>query len=173
MPRALVIAAGLVAVTLMTVGTVWATHTVDSTLDSPASEGRKDFAVGGFERETGQHVGFSGHSGPMGEDPGGHLSGTLDLATGPVQVRFRVTCLAVLGNKAALGLLPTEDASNDQMTPRILVVTDSGLPGGTGDTYAVYVSAPQTCPSFIAAATPFTPLRGNIVVHDAIPEPEM
>ena len=77
-----VAAALLVAVFVVAPGTVGAR----------SNEGAHDFAVGGFERGSGAHTGFSAQSGPSGEDPFGHLSSTFP---GGPQQRYDVTCLAV------------------------------------------------------------------------------
>jgi hypothetical protein len=144
---------------------LWA---VDPAIEPPPDNGSRDFAVGGFQGPDGNNFGFSAHSGPSGEDPRGHLSETIP---GVGQARFRVTCLAVLGNQAAMGLVPTDTASNDVPAERVLSVFDSGLPGGTGDRFKFYsslddvdVSADQ-CDAFVAGAT-LPIVRGNLSVHD-------
>ena len=109
----------------------------------------------------------------MGENPSGHLSSTFDGSNGapPVQERFDVTCVAVVGNQAAIGLVPTGAASNDATTQRVLSVLDSGMPGGTGDMSAFFIPAPaQNCPLYVGSHV-FTPLSGNIVVRDSVPDP--
>jgi hypothetical protein len=143
---------------------------VDPTLAAPTNDGAHDFAVGGFQRASGAHTGFSAHSGPLGENPFGHLSSTLD--PGVFQQRYDVTCLAVAGNHASIGLVPTNAGSNDATLETILVVVDSGLPGGTGDLYAFDVTPgvqAQNCALDVALTPPFMPLSGNILVHDELP----
>jgi hypothetical protein len=149
-----------------------ALHAVDPTIDSPPNNPGKDFAVGGFQGTENNNVGFSAHSGPLGEDPQGKLSETRPgfFGTPPrtYQGRFRVTCLAVMGNQAALGLVPTDAASNDQPDEFVLAVRDNGLPNGIGDEYAFVPIPAQECLFGIGEAM-FTIERGNILVHDALP----
>jgi hypothetical protein len=82
----------------------------------------------------------------------------------------RVICLAVLGDDAALGLVPTDAASNDELMGEVLAVHDSGLPGGMSDTYAFLPEPPAMCALSVGDA--ILPIeRGNILVHDALPVP--
>jgi hypothetical protein len=193
MPRKvlLVLAAALVAIALpASASAVYslfdyqsasdALQAVDSTIDPPPNDPNKDFAVGGFQGQgsfQGQdnNVGFSAHSGPLGQDVQGHLSETVPLssptAPGTAQGRFDVTCLSVLGNDAALGLVPTDAASNDQPAQFVLLVHDSGLPGGTGDleAFAPDVLATDCTGLELFADLGFPIDRGNILVNDALP----
>jgi hypothetical protein len=149
----------LAAVVLVALGTAGVAY----------AEGPKDFAVGGFERANGAHVGFSAHSGALGQNPSGHMSSTLP---GGRQERYDVTCLAVAGNHASIGLVPTGAASNDATLETVLVVVDSGLPGGTGDVYGFVLNSgvrAQDCATFVLATPPSSPSSGNIVVKDAQP----
>jgi hypothetical protein len=135
----------------------------------PLGGGPHDFAVGGFERANGAHTGFSAHSGALGEDPFGHLSATIP---GVRQDRYDVTCLAVAGNHASIGLVPSDAGSNDATLETVLVVVDSGLPGGTGDRYGFVLNPgvqAANCAAFVLATPPFMPVTGNIVVRDATP----
>jgi hypothetical protein len=139
------------------------------TAGAASGEGPNDFAVGGFERASGAHVAFSAHSGAEGQNPFGHLSSTLP---GVRQERYDVTCLAVAGNHAAIGLVPTGAASNDATLETVLVVVDSGLPGGTGDLYGFVLNPgvqAEDCALFVNATPPFSRSSGNIVVKDAQP----
>jgi hypothetical protein len=146
---------------------------IDPTIDPPPNDPNKDFAVGGFQGVDGNNVGFSAHSDPFGGNAQGKLSETKPFE-GPYQGRFVVTCLAVAGTEAAMGLVPTDAASNDQHAEFILSVHDSRLPGGTDDKYAfesdVGVFA-QDCAAYVTDALfgPFTIERGNILVNDALP----
>jgi hypothetical protein len=142
----------------------------DPTLDSPPNDGGHDFVVGGFQGTGDNNIGFSAHSGPLGEEPFGHLSQTIPQGR---KDRFTVTCLAVAGNRAALGLTPTDAASNEFVGERVLAVMDSGLPGGTGDMYGYYgVSGSgvpaNTCALYVNGAA-FPVEHGNILVHDELP----
>jgi hypothetical protein len=161
---AIAAAVALAVVFLVAPGMVSAT-----THARPLADGPQDFAVGGFERGNGAHTGFSAHSGALGEDPFGHLSSTIP---GVRQERYDVTCLAVAGNHASIGLVPSDAGSNDATLETVLVVVDSGLPGGTGDRYGFVLNPgvrAADCARFVLATPPFMPLSGNIVVNDATP----
>jgi hypothetical protein len=69
-------------------------------------DGGHDFAVGGFKGTANNEVGFSAHSDPAGGNPRGHLSQNIPQVR---KDRFTVTCLAVIGNHAALELTPSAD----------------------------------------------------------------
>jgi hypothetical protein len=150
---------------------------VDPLIDPAPNDNGKDFAVGGFRgTDNVNNVGFSARSGPLGADPQGKLSETLPqfYGTSPstYQGRFVVTCLTVVGNDAAVGLHPTDAASNDQTDEFVFAVHDSGLAGGTGDKYVFIPDVPaQDCQSFVVygLAFGFTFDHGNILVHDAFP----
>ena len=81
--------------------------------------------------------------------------------------RYDVICVAVSGQNAAVGLVPTTSPPDNAATPRILSVRDSGLPGGTGDMYAFYfvTPTPTNCAGFVTGAV-FSIASGNILVHD-------
>jgi hypothetical protein len=153
---------------------------VDPTIDPPPNDPSNDFAVGGFQGQENNNFGFSAHSTPLGEEPQGKLSETIprpltDTGTSTYQARFSVTCLAVVGKDAAIGLVPTDAASNDQHAQFVLSVHDSGLPGGTFDRYAllsdVGVVASDCALYVLEALDPaaFFIERGNILVNDAPP----
>src|SRR5918997_692002 len=80
---------------------------VDPTLDPPPNDGKHDFVVGGFQEGSALvdiNWGVSAHSGPSGEEPFGHVSGTIpEGATDAKQGRWRVTCVNVAGEFAAIG----------------------------------------------------------------------
>jgi hypothetical protein len=145
-----------------------ALYAVDPTIDPPPNDPGRDFAVGGFTgAEDNNKIGFSGSSGPMGEDPVGKMSETIP---GVFQARYRVTCLAVLGLDAALGLVATHAAANDvaKGDEFILAVRDSRLPGGAMDEWAFFRASANDCATYVHFAE-FTIERGNILVHDALP----
>jgi hypothetical protein len=131
--------------------------------DSP-----NDFAVGGFQGSAENSMGFSAHSnGPKAEDAWGHMTETIPGSEG--KGRWRVVCLAVSGSKASIGLEPQNSAASD-FGPNILVVRDSGLPGGEGDTYAFFTGGdPQQCQSLLPLEPSFPIESGNIQVYDAQP----
>ena len=80
-----------------------------------------------------------------------------------------MTCLAVTGNHAAIGLTPT-DARTAQNFPtgRVLLVVDNGNPvaGHPVDLYA-YVNGTAACTQFTTVVPGNLPASGNISVHDA------
>jgi hypothetical protein len=152
---------------------------VDPTLDPPPNDGKHDFVVGGFQDSV-FNWGVSAHSGPLGEDPLGHVSATAPLAkanTNAKQGRWRVTCVNVAGNLAAIGGVPTQAASNDA-GHALFVFRDGGPGGGTlvqPDGFQFLpgrIGDPSACPDpdllVMAAVAP--PIEsGNILVHDAQP----
>ena len=161
---------------------VAALNAVDPTIKPPPNDPSKDFVVGGFRGQGtnndgfANNVGFSAHSGSLGENPKGHLSETEPHAfptgsSSTYQGRFRVTCLAVLGNEAALGLVPTETASNDQPAEFVFAVRDNGLPNGVGDQYAFVPDVPAELCELGLGEAAFPIERGNILVNDAVPVP--
>jgi hypothetical protein len=146
---------------------------VDPTITPAANDSGKDFAVGGFRGVENNRVGFSGHSGPLGQSPQGHASETIPgFFIGPSstrQGRFKVTCVATFLNEAALGLEPMDSSSNDQPTEVILAVRDNkGF--GAPDQYAFVPGPASACAAAVSDAI-FTILSGNILVHDALPVP--
>jgi hypothetical protein len=189
MPRKvlLVLAAALVAIALpASASAVYslfdyqsatdALQAVDPTIDPPPNDPGKDFAVGGFQGETeNNNVAFSAHSdGLLGEDAQGHLSETIPLfypmSPRTYQGRFRVTCLAVIGNEAAMGLVPEDNAANDQEAQFILAVRDNkalGVPDEWVFLSDVDVFA-NDCALYVSDAF-FTIQRGNILVNDGLP----
>ncbi len=136
-----------------------------ATASAPSNNGSHDFAVGGFLRANVEmsHTGFSAQSGPQGQAAKGHLSST---SSGGLKERYRVTCLAVSGSDAAMGLVPTNAPRSNAGTERVLSVHDGGLPRGGGDRYTFWFTSASNCASFVGGAG-FTRVRGNIVVHDA------
>jgi hypothetical protein len=142
-----------------------AAQAVDPTLAAPPNDGGHDFAVGGFQGTGDNNVGFSAHSDHLGANPQGHLSQTIPHVR---RDRFTVTCLAVAGNHAALGLTPS-DAATAAIFPngRVLAVTDNGNPvgGQPVDAYAYYGDSASNCAVYVFGGV-FTPVNGQIVVHD-------
>ena len=148
-----------------------AMRAVDRTLDPPPTDGNRDFVVGGFQT-FGANWAVSAHSDPSGREPFGHVNETIPEGTSDAkQGRWRVTCLAVIGNRAALGLTPSDARSNDAAFGLILTVVDSGLPGGNGDLVAsVFGFPPEFCPVFVGV-NGFPIERGNILVRDSVALP--
>jgi hypothetical protein len=133
-----------------------------------ADGGVKDFAVGGFRGVDGiNNVGFSAHSDPDGANPQGYLTQTIPEGKAAAQRRdhFTVTCLAVDGNHAALGLTPSDDPTLARFpNGRVLRVTDGG-PGGTSDKYG-YTNGTTDCQSELSNLAPNTLESGDILVND-------
>jgi len=151
-----------------------ALQAVDPTIDPPPNNPNRNFVVGGFHGTDNNSVGFSANSDAIGLDPQGHLSETIPLFFGTppktYQGRFRVTCLAVVGNEAAMGLVPTDTASNDQTAEFILAVRDNrGL--GIPDEYAFEsgVDVFANACAFSVGDALFSIESGNILVNDALP----
>ena len=151
-----------------------ALRAVDSTIDPPPNDPSRNFVVGGFHGTENNNVGFSANSDAIGLDPQGHLSETIPFFFGTppttYQGRFQVTCLAVVGNQAAMGLVPTDAASNDQPAEFILAVRDNrGL--GIPDEYAFESDADvfaNDCALHFSDAF-FSIDSGSILVNDALP----
>ena len=154
---------------------------VDPTLDPPLNDGKHDFVFGGFQEGFALgdiNWGVSAHSGPSGEEPFGHVSGTIpEGATDEKQGRWQVTCVNVAGKLAAIGGVPTQAASNDA-DPAVFVFRDGGPGGGTPvepDGFEFFIGRigdPQAChdPLFLVEAAGAPPIEsGNILVHDAQP----
>jgi hypothetical protein len=148
---------------------------VDPTIEPAANDHGKDFAVGGFRGDQNNKVGFSAHSGPLGQDAQGHLSETIPgffpMSSTTFQARFRVVCLKVIGNEAAMGLARTDAASNDEQADVFFAVRDNALLA-MPDEYAFVAvelgDVPETCVAAISDAAFFIE-SGNILVHDALP----
>jgi hypothetical protein len=151
---------------------------VDPTLDPPPDDGKRDFVVAGFQLfGNSSNWGVSAHSGPLGEEPFGHVSVTFDASGEDKHGRFRVTCLDVDVIQAVARVVPTQAASNDTgigSSPHMFFFLDGG-PGGTLDQFS---RAPHFLPLLdchnpfwdfllLGASQPID--RGNILVHDALP----
>jgi hypothetical protein len=161
-----------------------AAQAVDPTLNSPPNDGRHDFAVGGGRTVPDNlGFGFSAHSGPLGENPKGHMSFGLSLAPPfpkVAQVTIDVTCLTVVLNVATIGGEITHvNAPGGDPVPivqegrgALFVATDNGNPvnGQPVDQFA-FVALPAAPPAICPPLGPFAgPLtNGNILVHDALP----
>lgn len=147
---------------------------VDPTIQPEANDPGRDFVVGGYQGIENNNDGISAHSDALGFDPQGHASDTRPgflpgMIPTTFQGRFKVTCLAVVANEAALGLEPMDSSSNDQLTEVVLAVRDnSGL--GLPDEYAFYDFPADACSTFVPDAA-FPIQSGNILVHDALPIP--
>jgi hypothetical protein len=128
--------------------------------------GANDFAVGGFQGVGGANkVGFSATSDPNGANPNGYLTQTIPQGR---KDNFTVTCLAVTGNHAAIGLTAANAATAANFPHgRVLVVIDNGNPtsGQTVDNYG-YVNGTNDCTLYTTTVVTNLPQSGNITVHD-------
>jgi len=142
-------------------------------LAAPSLAGSKgDSAVGGFQGVGGvNNVAFSAQSDANGANPSGHLTQTIPSndPTIPQRLdRFDVTCLAVTGNHAAIGLTP-RDATTAAKFPdgRTLVVIDNGPPvGGQPVDFYGYAANDKDCTQFTTTVVSNHPAYGNISVND-------
>ena len=139
-----------------------------------AGAGAKDRVVGGMRDALDANVAFSAQSGPSGENASGHINATLPFPGTPgdtLQIRIRVSCLAVDGNLAAAGGVITESSANDipPGTNFVVVFRDTGLAGGAGDSVEPFFGAPaDACAEFVPFAATSPPGRtGNVEIHDA------
>jgi hypothetical protein len=107
---------------------------------------------------------FSAQSGPLGEDPHGHVQVFSDP-----QAQARVTCLFVAGNRAFI------TTRTDAVPGGILVVdaVDNGEPGGAqpdllrGSLIGAVVPIQGRPGCYRPLLSPVPVTNGNIVVHDA------
>jgi len=115
----------------------------------------------------------SSHSGPLGEDPKGHM--VVENIIEPVsnnlveRTKGEIICLAVLGNRAAMTMV------SDEFPKGIfLVVEDNGkgevLPD-RADLAPGVNPDPTTAPCAGQLLIPVFPMEGDVVVRDALPLP--
>ena len=138
---------------------------IGGTTQSQASSNSQDFVTGSAMFDVVQaHVVVSAHSGPAGEDPGGHFS--LDQGIGDIQVWAEVTCLTVAGNLAVIGGETVRSRSGIPAGTGVLQsVQDFGSPGDMDRSQTIVgVPTPVNCALF---APGFQADRGNYVVNDA------
>ena len=159
------VAAGAIAATVdpaVLQSAVDAAQAVDPTLAAPANDGQHDFAVGGFQTADTTTWGVSGQSGPNGENPFGHVSFT---SPSGFKGRYDVVCLAVAGNDAALGLVPTPTTGTGP--GGVLALHDGGPAAASADRYTFnQFESPLTCAAHVGEAV-LVPVNGNIVVNDS------
>ncbi len=117
--------------------------------------------------EVKAHV--NAQSGPSGEDPRGHFYYQAVDPSLDFDIRGRVTCLTVVGNRATVG--GVVERSNDPTFPAgqgvWFFIRDDDE--GAGDAFEARGTAtPETCPPPIEEPF-FLNNQGNWVVHDAMP----
>jgi hypothetical protein len=108
---------------------------------------------------------FDAHSGPSGENPTG--TATISLTSTPsVFTSGPVTCLAVEGNRAVIGI---------ENGPGSLTAGEGTLIEVTDDPDSLFfrlvVSPPSTCPTAPSGYTPIPVTNGNITISNATPLP--
>jgi hypothetical protein len=153
---------------------------VDPTLDPPPADDRTDFVVGGFDRHLTTtsgidivvHHAISARLSPRGEVQG-QLVRTIvqsDRAHVATEVN-RVTCLAIVGNNASVGMVVKQSSgefAGAPGSPSVIVLHDSGLPGGTGDTMTSLGRSDRDCPLYAGLIPPIPITHGNIHVHNGV-----
>jgi hypothetical protein len=110
-------------------------------------------------------------SGPTGADP----AGTFRVKYPSFELRGRVVCLTVAGNRASVGGIVEQ--SNEAMYPPghaiQLTFTDKGDPGVGNDTQSTYPGVESASPCPVPLFSPEQPelalIEGNYVVRDVQP----
>jgi hypothetical protein len=124
--------------------------------------------------------GFDAHSGPAGENPTGTVEQFVQISHGTVLEPPRefstgaVTCLNVIGNRAAIGFIatPTPDFVNFNL-PRFgtLIVEDNGSAATDQSATLASGQAVTTCPD--PRTVTLQPITvGDLFVHDALTGPQ-
>jgi hypothetical protein len=109
-------------------------------------------------------ISVAAHSGPLGEDPHGHVGFT----TGIPLVNGQVRCLAEVGTRAAVG---TEDPMNPGFGA-YLIVQDNEEVGGPDLLGAFTTSLPPSpfaCLTLVSDPVPIPVTSGDFRVRDALP----
>jgi hypothetical protein len=156
----------IASVCLATAGIATGTHSEGNGGPNDLVAGTGQFVVG---VDVFLHV--NALSGPLGEDPRGHLVFRAEPPAVPIpfDLRGEITCMRVIGNAATVSFRIT--ASKAFLPPTItgglFSIVDNGE-GGAPDQFEGFpLPAPlTTCPP------PFggRPIeRGNFVIHDALP----
>jgi hypothetical protein len=112
---------------------------------------------------------LSAHSGPLGEDPRGHLSFKIE---GQPRVHADVTCLIVVGTQAfATGVITRPAAAAGQLT--VMHAVDAGNPNEITPDLLRFSFVPFIVPDanrpgcFLPVLPPVPVTQGNIVIDDA------
>lgn len=128
---------------------------------------------------TGQRLNLAGqavliHVNARSGQEGEHASGTYfvhrETALGTVSHRGRVTCVTVIGNRAAVRAIVEESSApeNPVGSQFQIQITDNGSPGQLNDTninFFGFDPGDTGCPIIEFPEEPIT--AGNFVVHDA------
>ena len=141
-------------------------------LAGSAAAGTQDHVLGGGKSAT-DIINISAHSGPLGENPWGHLQAE-DQPIFPTEfdIEGDVTCLRVLGNTAVIGIRNTKlEAAGFPISvfPGTLqYVTDGamlGIPDAISFQFPV-TAVPMTCPVPSMVFTIFPMTQGNFNIQD-------
>jgi hypothetical protein len=140
----------------------------DPTAMPPPEDPARD-SVHGAGHNGGATLAVSAWSDPIGGDPTG--TGVANSGGGfHTHVRFEVTCLAVAGNLASVGVVVVGGNLLPEGTESIISIRDSGLPGGTKDGYSVIAAEADTCAALLPIAAVVPPMEsGNFHIRDALP----
>jgi hypothetical protein len=146
-------------------GVANATHSEEANSPGPPN----DFAVGGGKHSSPPvQFAFSAHSGPLGENPKGHIQ--LFLPEG--KIKAEVTCLIVAGDQAFI------TGVSDELPGGIVVThaVDNGEPSDPQpdllrNSFEGFIfESPERAGCFLPVLPPVPVTEGNIVVHDGQPE---
>jgi hypothetical protein len=146
---------------------------VTTAAPGPGGPGR-DFALGGGKTET-DIFNIAVHAGPNGEDARGHMKARHNPAFEDFtfDIEGEVTCLRVVGNRAAIGGRLTKSIVNGEpffpnLEGFLFYVEDNGNKKANPDriSFQFLIAAPPvTCPN--PGTTQFPMTQGNIIVHDS------
>jgi hypothetical protein len=141
---------------------------VDPTLAPPPADSAVD-SVHGAGHNGGATLALSAWSDALGGEPQG--TGVAVSGGGfHTQVRFDVSCLAVAGSLASVGVVVVGGNLLPEGTELVVSIRDGGLPGGAGDGYSVIAAEADTCPALLPIAAVVPPMEtGNFHVQDALP----
>jgi hypothetical protein len=171
--RRILFGMGLISALLVVlgVGVAYATHSSGQGPNHDFASGTGQFRVQENFLDFDIHV--NAKSGPMGEDPQGDFYfRSAASGVGAADIRGVVTCLRVVGNRAAIGGEITQARGDNpflEVGDGVLIyVADNGEPGTANDGLELFSQAapPTVCPP-PGATAPIT--GGNYVVHDATP----
>lgn len=161
------------------VGVANATHSENEDFDGPP----KDFAVGSATlleyvvSSKKADLSFAAYSGPLGEDPRGHINPRIEPFA---EATSHVTCLGVLGNRAAVAG-EVEESSPGRVRGVAIFAEDNGKPSEqTPDRAGVVrffaLKNTDVCPVLLGLVSSgfslFPVEQGNVTVHDGQPNPQ-
>ena len=140
----------------------------DAAARGPANE----FAVGSAKSETvailgAEHASFSAHNttGPRCE-----ATGQIVYKSASGEFTAKINELTIVGNGAFFGgpITRVESGPWTERQSAYFDVTDSGMPGGTGDTFRLAHVVGTQAPGFVLCFTPllgYPIAQGNIVIN--------